>query len=149
MSLWHTAHVEGDPPRYETFTEAEVVFDQGMYVVIEANDGSHSESLLLDGKHYTRDSANGAWEQYPHRFDSSQMEPLDSSKHFQIVNGLIGLSIVGEETLRGIPVSKVTGSYDMQARALDILGQCRTTRTPAHGILTSKCRLEAKSLWAG
>ena len=122
MSLWQTPQIEGDPPRYETLTEGVVVFDKGMHVVITRSDNSHSESLLLDNVHYRRDQPDGAWEQYPHSFDSSAMTPLDSNKHFQVINGLVDLSIVGEETIRSTRVSKVTGRYDLRARALSIWG---------------------------
>ncbi len=121
MEFWQTPQVEGDPPRYETLTEATVVFNQGMYLVARGN-GSYGESLLLEGKQYSRDSADGTWEEHPSSFDTSKMLTLDSIKHFQIVNDLIDAAIVGEETLRGVAVTKITGRFDLQARAQTIWG---------------------------
>ena len=126
IDFWQTPQVEGDPPRYETFTKAAVVFNQGMHIVISGND-SYSESLLLQGRQYERDSADGAWEEYPSSFDSYQMVPLDSTKHFQIVNDLIDATIVGEETLDGLRVRKIAGRFDLQQRAERIWGAPQET----------------------
>ncbi len=121
IDAWHTAQLEGDPPRFETSTEAVVVFDQGMHIIVRGN-GSYGESLLLDGKQYERDTSDSAWVEYPSNFDSSQIVSLDSTKHFQIVNGLRDLTIVGEETLDGTPVRKISGGFDLQERARGIWG---------------------------
>ena len=121
MEFWQTNQVEDDPPRYETLTEAKVVSNKGMHVVTR-KDGSQSESLLLEGRQYSRNSADGAWEEHPSSFDTSKMLTLDSSKHFQIVNDLIDTTIVGEETLRGVAVTKITGRFDLQARAQTLWG---------------------------
>ena len=102
MEFWQTAQVEGDPPRYETRTDAVVVFDEGMHVVVRAND-SYSESLLIEGgRQYQRDSADGAWEMHPSSFDRSNMATLDSNRHFRIIDDLTQSTIVGEESLRGM-----------------------------------------------
>lgn len=122
MEFWQTAQVEGDPPRYETRTDAVVVFDEGMHVVVRAND-SYSESLLIEGgRQYQRDSADGAWEMHPSSFDRSNMATLDSNRHFRIIDDLTQSTIVGEESLRGMPVTKITGRFDMEARAESIWG---------------------------
>ena len=122
IDAWHTAQLEDDPPRYETHTEAVVVFDQGMHVIIRGN-GSYGESLLLHGRQYDRDTPSGMWIKYPSSFDSSQIVSLDSAKHFQILNGLNDLTIVGEETLDGTPVRKISGAFDLQERARNIWGE--------------------------
>ena len=49
IDFWQTPQVEGDPPRFETSTEAVVVFNRGMHVIIRGNDDSYGESLLLHG----------------------------------------------------------------------------------------------------
>lgn len=121
IDLWQTPQIEGDPPRYEAFTEAVVVFNQGMHVVTRGND-SYSESLLKNGRQYQRDNADDAWEEHQSNFDSSEMVTLDSTKHFQIVNDLVDSTIVGEETLRDVQVTKITGGFDLQERAQDIWG---------------------------
>ena len=125
MDFWQTPQVEGDPPRFETSTEAVVVFDQGMHVIIRGNDDSYGESLLLHGRQYKREAPDGAWEEYPSNFDSSRMATLDSTKHLQIVNGLIDSTVVGEETLDGVQVKKITGRFDLQQRAQDIWGDAQ------------------------
>ena len=123
MEFWQTPQVEGDPPRYETLTEGTVVFNKGMHVVVRA-DGSYDESTAAGRQEYSRDSADGDWEEDPSifSFDTSQMITLDSTKHFQIVNDLIDATIVGEETLRGVTVTKITGMSDLQARAQQLWG---------------------------
>ncbi len=122
MDSWQGPQVEGDPPRFETSTEAVVVFNQGMHVIIRGNDGSYGESLLLHGRQYRREVPDGAWEEYRSNFDSSRMVMLDSTKHLQIVNGLTDSTVVGEETLDGVQVKKITGRFDLQQRAQDIWG---------------------------
>ena len=118
MNAWQPPQVEGDPARYETFTNATVVFNQGMHVMMTGN-GEYSETLLRDGRQYERDSADGTWQEQPNRFDSAQMLTLDS---LQIVDGLIGSTVVGKETLRGIEMRKVTGRLNLAQRAEDIWG---------------------------
>ena len=127
MGFWQTPQVEGDPPQYETLTEATVVFNQGMYLVARGN-GSYGESLLLEGKQYSRDSADGTWEEHPSSFDTSKMLTLDSIKHFQMLNNLIDATIVGEETLRGVEVRKITGRSDLQAWAQQLWGDVEGAR---------------------
>ena len=121
MDAWQTPQVEGDPPRYETVTEAVVVFDEGVHFVIRGN-GSYSESLLLQGRQYRRDSADGVWEESPSSFDSSRMVTLDSTEHFQMIDDLIDATVVGEETLDGVRVRKITGRVDLQQKAEEIWG---------------------------
>ena len=128
IDFWQTPQVEGDPPRFETSTEAVVVFNRGMHVIISGNDDSYGESLLLHGTQYKREAPDGAWEEYPSNFDSSRMVTLDSTKHFQIVNGLTDSTVVGEETLDGVQVRKITGRFDLQQRA-----QARIHRRRASG----------------
>lgn len=125
MDAWQTPQVEGDPPRLETSTEAVVVFNQGMHVIIRGNDDSYSESLLLHGRQYGRETPDGAWEEYRSSFDSSRMVVLDSTKHLQIIKGLIDSTVVGEETLDGVQVKKITGRFDLQQRAQDIWGDAQ------------------------
>ncbi|MCE2462569.1 MAG: hypothetical protein J4F46_01430, partial [Dehalococcoidia bacterium] len=121
VSAWQTPQVEGDPAPYETSITVTVVFNQGMHIVMTGN-GEYSESLLLDGKEYERDSADGEWEEQPSSFDSSRMLTLDSSKHFHIVNDLLDSTVVGKETLRGVKVNKIIGMYDLAQRVQAIWG---------------------------
>ena len=129
--FWQTPQVEGDPPRDRTLTEGIVVSGEGMHVVVRGGNGSYTESLLLQGGQYRRDRADAPWEVDTSSFDVSRMLTLDSDRHLQVVDDLIDAAILGEEVLHGVPVTKVTGRVDMEARARSIWGDdTRQDREP-------------------
>ncbi len=108
-----TVHVEGGPEHQEFHTEAVVVVDEGMYVKATEN-GNYSETLLLDGAQYDRESDAGPWKEIlPPGSGSVTANLLNPEDHFQILDSLTDVSHEGEEVLRGIRVNKITGNMDM------------------------------------
>ena len=117
MDLWQTPQTEGDPPRYETFTEGIVVANEGLHVVTQRKDGPYSETLLMEGQQYSRSRPEGPWEVRPTAFSASQMVTVDSVRNARVVDGLVDAVVVGEETLHGVRVTRVKGNVDLRARA--------------------------------
>ena len=117
MELWQTPQTEGDPPRYETFTEGIVVANEGLHVVTQRKDGPYSETLLMEGQQYSRTRPEGPWGVMPTAFSASQMVTVESVRNARVVDGLVDTVVVGEETLHGVRVTKVKGNVDLRARA--------------------------------
>ena len=130
MDLWQTPQTEGDPPRYETFTEGIVVANEGLHVVTQRKDGPYSETLLMEGQQYSRSRPEGPWEVTPTAFSVSQMATVDSVRNARVVDDLIDAAVVGEETFHGVRVTKVKGKVDLPARAEKFWGEVQGQDPP-------------------
>ena len=116
---WQTAQTESDLARYESHGEATFVFGEGFHVIVRGEHDGYSETLLLDGKHYSRRSPDGEWKQTVDggRFYSNAEVKSSSDGAFSTIDGLIDRRVVGTETLNGVQVIKVTGQHDLVERA--------------------------------
>lgn len=122
MDARFTVHVEGGPERQEMHTDAVVVSDKGMYVKA-TEDGDHSETLLVDGTQYHRDSDAGPWEDWSSPGSVPLAPNFPSPRdHFQILESLTDVSNEGEEVLRGVRVNKIVGEMDMARQVREAWG---------------------------
>ena len=122
IEAWQTPQLPGDTSQYRTSTEIIVVSGEGMHVETQVEGGSYSATMLQGGTQYNRDHPDGAWETSPAGITDSQIPSLKPSDHLRLVNGLVDQALLGEETLNGMQVTKVTGRVDMQAKAQSIWG---------------------------
>lgn len=118
-----TVQAEGGPEHQEIHTEAVVVVDEGMHVAATEN-GSYSETLLLDGAQYHRETDAGPWEQWSTPGSAPATTNLPNPRdRDQILDGLIDVSQEGEEVLRGVRVNKITGEMDMAQQVKETWGE--------------------------
>ena len=123
MTSRQTPQTKGDPELQEGTTEVTFVFNEGTHIVsqggVPGGDHGYSETLILEGKQYSRRTADGAWEQVSRRGSdpSDERRKLTSNGHAQMLRELNNLAVAGAETLNGIRVRKVTGQYDVLAKA--------------------------------
>ena len=123
MDSWYTAQMRHDPPREEGTTEVTFVFNEGTHIISQGGDPGgdqgYSETLILEGKQYSRRSADGAWNRTSRRGldPGDERRKLTSNGHAQMLRELNNLAVVGAETLNGVQVRKVTGQYDLLAKA--------------------------------
>ena len=117
-----TVQVEGGPEHQEIRSEAVVVAGEGMHVKATEN-GNYSETLLLDGRWYDRESDAGPWEELPGQFSALDAAKLPNPNlHFQILDSLTDVSQEGEEVLRGVRVNRITGNMDMARQVREAWG---------------------------
>ena len=120
MTSRSTPQTKGGPELLEGTTEVTFVFGEGFHIVSRGGEPQgYSETLILDGKQYSRRSADGAWE----HTSRSGLDPgaerarLTSTGAVERLEKLNNLAVVGAETLNGVQVRKVTGEYDVVEKA--------------------------------
>ena len=107
-----------------------VIADEGLHVMTRRENGEYSETMLVEGQQYSRSLPDGPWEVTPTGFNSARMQTLDSSRRIQVVDGLVDSAILGEETLHGVQVTKVTGRVDLLAKARAFWGEGQSQDPP-------------------
>ena len=116
-----TVQVEGGPEHQEIRSEVVVVAGEGTHVKATEN-GNYSETLLLDGRWYDRESDAGPWEEWPNPFPGPETTSFPNPNlHFQILN-MTDVSQGGEEVLRGVRVNRITGNMDMARQVREAWG---------------------------
>ena len=99
---------------YETFTEAEVVFDEGMHVIVRVegltlDEGGYSENLLLSGEQYIRSRPDGEWEAIYTGFDPSEIRPLEPENLFQIIEQFSDTEVMEDQEVDGVLSRQIRG----------------------------------------
>ncbi len=117
-----TVHVEGGPEHQEMNIEVVVVVNEGMYVKATEN-GRYSETLLLGGGEYHRESDAGPWEEWANPLPGPETTNFPNPKdHFQILDSLTDVSQEGEEVFQGVRVNKITGKMDTARQVREAWG---------------------------
>ena len=124
MHTRSTSQTVRDAPPMEGTTEFTFVFGEGVHIV-PIGDDRQGETLLLEGGQYSRQSPDDPWKHTPRRGQEfsdpgSKLTPADTVDTLKQLNSL---EVVGVEKLNGVKVWKVTGQYDMLAKANAIWGE--------------------------
>lgn len=118
-----TVQAEGAPQHQEIHSEVVVVAGEGMHVKATGN-GTYSETLLLDGKQYHRDSDAGPWDESPipnYEWDAANVP--NPGTHLQLLDGLTRVSHEGTEIMGDVRVDKVAGDMDMAQHVKEAWGE--------------------------
>ncbi len=117
-----TAQVEGGPEHQEMHSEAVVVVNEGMHVKATEN-GNYSETLLLDGRQYHRESDAGPWEEWPNPFPVPETTRFPNPNDPLQILDMTDVSQEGEEVFQGVGVNKITGNVDMSRQVKEAWGE--------------------------
>lgn len=114
---------EVGPRLQEIRSESVVVANKGMYVTATEN-GNYSETLLLDGKQYDRDSDAGPWDESPisgYEWDAANVP--NPGAHRRLLDSLTQVSQDGAEIMGDVRVHKISGNVDMAQQAKEAWGE--------------------------
>ena len=120
-----------------TSTQAVVIKGKGFHVInlvegIPPSEGGYQETLLVQGREYSRTHPDGEWTSTESRFDPDTAPTLSQDSYLRVLDDLSHSEVVGEEEIDGVPSRKIRGNVDLAAKAEEIWGADPSERGIKH-----------------
>ena len=121
ISSGQTQQTDDDPPVFTSNVTGHVVDGEGVYLKIRTTLG-YVEYLVLPENQYERYGPDDDWIKSSGSSSGFRLPKLDSSAHAGVIGNLDEVKVAGEETHRGVDVTKITAQVNMERKAEQIWG---------------------------
>ena len=121
VSSGQTPQTEDDPAVFASTVTGHVVADQGIHLKIQTTLG-YVEHLVLPDKQYERNGPNEPWHELGGSTPGLELPKLASEAHAKLISNLEDVTVVGDEMLQNVNVTKITAHTNMERKAEQIWG---------------------------